>query len=178
MQPPRNAGRRLAACLLSVGVGLLLLPGPGRAQDDSEALLQRVRDLLSASASQRFITPMPGSRSNVVAVDGSADIYFFIERGSLRGSRIDEFYEQLEAGDMDAAYRTFIGGAIITFRATDYGWNGLGTPWMTDSGTEVQDILFKVDEGTFGRGDITEEDSTDYLGLLRDVILPALEGGS
>ena len=76
---------------------------------------------------------------------------------------------------MEAASLIFSGNAIMTVRATDYGWNGLGVPWVTDSGSEVDDILFKDMGGTFRRADeISEEDLAGYEGML-DAVLVALE---
>ena len=121
------------AVTLSLGAGAGSAPAQS---DEAASLLQRIQELTEGSTG-RFLTPVPDSRSIVLAIDTSTPLFFYLERGSIRGSAIDTFYSALETGDMDAAYDAFIRNAIMTVRVTDYGWNGLGTPMTTESGTEV-----------------------------------------
>ena len=170
-----TAGRRFRVCVL---LGVLCWTNPvllHSQTDDAGAVLQRVNELFEATGLTRALTPMPGSRSVVFTAEASAVMFLFVERGSLRGNAIDTFYSELEAGDVEAAYTTFNRNSIVSMRATDYGWNGLGQPLATESGTEVQDILYRVEESVFRRVDVTAEDADEYLGLLRDVLIPWLE---
>jgi len=156
---------------------LFVAASPAEAQDLA-AKTRRVRELAQAQGHSRVLVPEPGSRSSVIAVDVGTGLFFFLERGSIRGPAVQRFYDALEAGDMAAASLIFTGNAMMTMRATDYGWNGLGTPWIADSGTEIDDILFKAMGGTFRRADsITDEDLTNYEGML-DAVLAALESSS
>ncbi len=144
-------------------------------QEDQAALAERVRELVQGSGGAVFVTPAPGSRSTIIVVDTSVSLFLFLSRGSIRGNAIDEFYQALNSGDMTAAQRSFNTHAIMTLRATDYGWNGLGEAYMTSSGTEVNDILFKDVGGVFARAEeITSEDVATYGELLR-AIIAALE---
>ncbi|NKB89275.1 MAG: hypothetical protein GKS06_13740 [Acidobacteria bacterium] len=153
---------------------LLVAALPVQAQDLA-AKTERIRELVQARGDAKFLTPAPGSRSTVISVDVSTALFFFLERGSMRGDAIQAFYDALEAGDMEAASLAFTGGAIMTQRATDYGWNGLGVPFTTDSGREIPDILFKAQGGAFIRAEtISEEDLANYETLL-DAVLAALE---
>ena len=144
-------------------------------QDDAVATLAHVKELLDGIPAKRIVTPLPGSRSVVLAAT-SFDLFLLFERGSIRGGAIDEFYQQLEAGDMDPAYDTFTRNNITSMRANDFGWNGLGVPWENPTGATVEDILFKVEDGLFHRVDVTAQDAADFLELLRTAIIPALEG--
>lgn len=153
----------------------MFVAAPQAAAQDLGAKAQRVRELVQAQGHSRYLVPAPGSRSTVISVDVSTGLFFFLERGSIRGPAVQSFYEALDAGDMEAAERVFTANAILTVRATDYGWNGLGVPWITDSGAEISDILFKDMGGTFRRADeITDDDLTYYEGML-DAMLAALE---
>lgn len=152
----------------------MVAPPPAGAQELG-AKAQRVRELVQAQGLSTYLVPAPGSRSNVISVDVSTSLFFFLERGSIRGTAVQDFYAAIEAGDMEAASQAFTANANMTVRATDYGWNGLGVPWVTDSGSEVPDILFKDMGGTFRRADaITDEDLTSYEDML-DAVLAALE---
>ncbi len=136
---------------------------------------QRVRELVQAQGQSRYLVPAPGSRSTIISVDISTGLFFFLERGSIRGAAVQTFYDALETGDMDAASQAFTANAIMTVRATDYGWNGLGVPWIADSGAEIPDILFKDMGGTFQSADqITDEDLANYEVML-DAVLAVLE---
>lgn len=139
------------------------------------AKAQRVRELVQARGDAHYLIPAPGSRSTVISVDVSTGLFFFLERGSIRGPAVQSFYEAIEAGDMEAAERVFTANANLTVRATDYGWNGLGVPWIATNGAEIDDILFKDIGGTFRRVvEITDEDLISYEGML-DAVLAALE---
>ena len=148
---------------------------PAQAQDLA-AKTERVRELVQAQGHSKFLTPAPGSRSTIISVDVSTALFFFLERGSMRGDAVQAFYDAVEAGDMEAASQAFTGSAIMTMRATDYGWNGLGVPFTTNTGAEIGDILFKAEGGAFVRAEtISEEDLSNYEELL-DAVLAALEG--
>ena len=124
-----------------------------------------------AEAAQKF-----GSQCIVVAIDASTPLYFFFERGSIRGSAIDEFYAAYDAGDIEAAYAVFRRSAVPTVRITDYGWNGLGVPMTLAEGKQIQDILFRVVDGVFRRApEIGAEDIVNYVSALR-ALLERLSG--
>jgi hypothetical protein len=150
------------------------MPPAVAAQSDQPAMLERVKELVEATGSTRFVAPMPGSRSAVVAIDTSRALYFYLERGAIRGNAINDFYAAYDAGDMDAAYNVFLGNAIMILRATDYGWNGFGTPMATGSGRDerqIPDVLFKDMGGVFSRApEISDEDIATYVELLQTVI--------
>jgi hypothetical protein len=155
--------------------GTLLVTAQEAQAQDLAAKTERVRELVQATGQTRFVTPAPGSRSTVLAVDTSTALFFFLERGAVRGTVINEFHEALDAGDMESAYQIFNGNSIITVRATDYGWNGLGVPFIAASGNEIADVLFKDMGGTFRRAEsISDEDLAMYEELL-DAVLAALE---
>ncbi len=158
--------------VLGLGVALVALaPGlaPAMPQNaDQQALLSSLRDKAAAAGVTRVVTPAPGSRSVIVAVDLSVPLYLFLERGSIRGSAIDAFYAAYDVGDMDAAYEAFRSAAIPSVRATDYGWNGLGVPFVTNEGNEINDIVYRIVDGVFGRApEITREDVENYVTYLR-----------
>jgi hypothetical protein len=154
-----------------------LVPQPVNSQESGEELLARVKELFAAREGSRVVTPMPGSRASVLAADGSSDFFLYVERGSIRGQdTIDTFYERLEAGDMDGAYEVFLQSQIVTLRVSDYGWNGLGVPFTTPAGSEIQDVYYRVVDGVFQHAEINEESQAEYLELLRTVLIPALEG--
>jgi hypothetical protein len=149
--------------------------------DEQMAMLEEIKGLLAATGETRFVAPLPGSRSAVVAVDVSRDLYFYLERGSIRGSAIDGFYEAYESGDTAAAYDAFISSAIMMLRATDYGWNGLGNPMTTGKGRDerqIPDVLFKDIGGAFSRTpEISAEDIAGYEELMQTVIQLLQERG-
>lgn len=149
---------------------------PETTSQEPNATLSRARDLFAARESKRVVTPVPGSRSIVVAFDGSSDFYLYVERGSIRGNAIDTFYEQLEAGQTDEAYNTFVQNSVVTMRVSDYGWNGLGRSLTTESGSEIADVYYTVTEGIFQRVDPSDEEKATYQELIHDVLLPALQG--
>jgi len=112
----------------------------------------------------------------LVAIDVTAPMYVYLERGSIRGSAIDTFYKAYDAGDMAAAYQAFRSAAVPTARVTDYGWNGLGVPWITDEGAEIGDILYRSVNGVFARApEITAKDIGNYIAALH-ILVDALEG--
>jgi len=156
-------------------VGSSFVAAPRTEAQELGAKAERVRELVQARGHARYLVPAPGSRSTVISVDVTTSLFFFLERGSIRGPAVQSFYEAIEAGDMEAASQVFTANAIMTVRATDYGWNGLGVPWIADSGAEINDILFKDMGGTFRRADqISDEDLTNYEAML-DAVLAALE---
>lgn len=164
------------AVVAGLVLAVTIAPAPSAAAQDLETRTQRVKELVEATGSTVFVTPAPGSRSTILAVDVSTSLFFFLERGSLRGDSTQAFYDAYEAGDMATAYEVFSANALMTVRATDYGWNGFGVPMTAASGNEVADILFKNMEGTFRRAaEITAEDLASYEEML-DAVLAALEG--
>lgn len=174
----------LVSPLLRVVIALFVccVAFPALAQDpnaDQLTLIKRIKELLAENGQTRFVAPLPGSRSAVVSVDTSRELYFYLERGSIRGSSIDVFYEALASGDVQQAYDAFVSNAILILRVTDYGWNGLGVPIKTGSGRnsrEIPDVLFKDVGGVFSRAaEITEEDVAVYVELL-EVVLQQLQG--
>ncbi len=149
---------------------------PSAEAQDLATKTERVRELAQAQGHGKFLIPAPGSRSTVISVDVSTALFFFLGRGSIRGAAVQTFYDALEGGDMEAASLVFTANALMTFRATDYGWNGLGTPFVTESGAEINDILFKDQGGSFVRVEaISPEDLTNYETML-DAVVVALEG--
>lgn len=169
--------RSLRGFVAAALVGVLVAAVPEEPAQDLGAKAQHVRELVQALGHSHYLVPAPGSRSIVISVDVSTNLFFFLERGSIRGAAAQSFHDAIAADDMAAAEQLFTAHAILTMRATDYGWNGLGVPWVTDSGAEIDDILFKDMGGTFRRADeITDEDLTNYEGML-DAVLAALEAG-
>lgn len=161
-----------AAVVFGAGTGQV-----ASAQDDQEALLGRLRELMKGAGYTRLAMPLPGSRSVILVADVSAPMYFFFERGSIRGSAIDTFYAAYEAGDVDAAFEAFRSSALPTARVTDYGWNGLGVPMETQSGNEIGDILYRSVEGVFRRAPaILADDVAKYVEALRSVIAVLEQG--
>ena len=146
----------------------------------ADNVIARFKELLSATESKRVVAPFPNSRSRILTADGSSDFFLYLERGNLRGQEtIDAFYEKLNSGDINGAYETFIQNSLVVMRASDYGWNGLGIPMTTESGSEINDVYFKVVEGMFKKVEnITAADSAEYIELIRTILLPALEGGA
>ena len=68
--------------------------------------------------------------------------------------------------------------ALMTVRATDYGWNGLGQPMLTDSGAEISDLYYRDAGGVFRRiADISSADIANYKELLQ-TIATGLDGGT
>lgn len=150
-------------------------PAASPLEQDVAAVLDQIKELFAARESKQLVTPIPGSRSSILAADATA-VFLYLEQGSIRGDAIDTFYEQYNAGDMQAAYRTFTQNNVATLRASDYGWNGLGAPLTTASGSEINDVYYRVVDGIFRQSEISSEDTGRYLELLRDVVLPALQG--
>lgn len=165
-------------CALAIAAILSLAGSDARAQEDDQlTMIEQIKETIASRGGGPYLTPVPGSRSNIIAIDASSSLYFFLERGSIRGSAISEFYEVYESGDMEAAYSVFLGNAILLQRVTDYGWNGLGVPMTTDAGSEINDVLFKDVGGAFSRAtEISDEDLENYIALLR-AILSSLEQG-
>ncbi len=160
------------AGLAAVGLG----PGAtADAQEDQQVLVERVRELVGATGGTVFVMPAPGSRSTIIVVDTSVSLYLFLSRGSIRGNVIDEFYEQLNSGDMAAAERAFNTNAIMTLRVIDYGWNGLGNAFVTDSGTEVNDMVYKDVGGVFTRAEEVSQEDIDTFGSLLRAVIDVLE---
>ena len=146
---------------------------------DAEATVARLHELLNAAESKRAVVPFPNSRSRILTVDGNSDFFLYLERGNLRGTDIiDTFYQQLEAGEVNAAYDTFVRNSLVSMRISDFGWNGLGVPMITETGTEIEDRYFKNVEGVFGAAEVTPDDAADYLEFIRDILIPALEGSA
>lgn len=155
------------------------MPAPASSQESAEATLARVKELFAARESKFIVTPLPGSRSGVLHANGASDFFLYIERGSLRGQdAIRAFYAAYEAGDMEAAHEVFLGSQIVTLRVSDYGWNGLGVPFTVPAGNQIEDVYYRVVDGIFQHAEIDDEGVQEYLELLREVLIPALEGGS
>lgn len=165
-------GVAAAAVFTAVGLGPSLT---ANAQEGQAALAARVRELVGATGSEVFVTPAPGSRSTIIVVDTSVSLFLFLSRGSIRGNAIDEFYAALNSGDMSAAQQSFNTHAIMTLRVTDYGWNGLGNPFTTNSGAEISDIVFKDIGGTFARAPEVSQEDIDAFGGLLQAVIDALE---
>jgi hypothetical protein len=177
--------RRAVKVLLAALVVLLLSPTGGSTvlavdgEQDAEAIITRFRELLTASGSHLVIVPFPNSRSRILKADGSSDFFLYLERANLRGNEeMEQFYAALDAGDTAGADAIFVQHSLVSMRISDYGWNGLGVPMMTESGNEIQDRLFKNVDGVFGPAEISAEDTDTYLEYIRDILIPALEGGS
>ncbi len=150
-------------------------------QQDAEALLGRLRELLHATESKMIIVPFPNSRSRILKADGSSDFFLYLERGNLRGSdTLDDFYAKLDAGDMAGANDVFTRHNLVSLRISDYGWNGLGVPMMREdgSGETISDRLYKNNDGVFGAAEPTPEDAATYLEYIETILIPALEAGS
>ncbi len=160
------------AVLATVGLGP---SAAADAQEDQVALVERVRELVGATGEAVFVMPAPGSRSTIIVVDTSVSLFLFLSRGSIRGSAIDEFYQALNSGDMAAAERAFNTHAIMTLRVTDYGWNGLGNAFVTNSGAEVNDMVFKDVGGVFTRAEEVSQEDIDAFGDLLRAVINALE---
>lgn len=179
MEEKNLTGQRRRGFLGLGAVFLMLMPAavPAAPQGgDQEAMLTVLRERAAAAGVTRFVTPAPGSRSVIVAVDLSLPLYLFLERGSIRGSAIDDFYRAYDSGDMEGAYEAFRSSAIPTVRVTDYGWNGLGVPFVTNQGSEISDILYRMVGGSFGRApEITDEDVANY-GEYVQIVSDALGG--
>lgn len=157
-----------------------LAQGQGK-QQDAEALLTRLRELLAATDTKMIIVPFPNSRSRILKADGSSDYFLYIERGNLRGSdEMDDFYAKLAAGDMVGANDVFTRHSLVSLRVSDYGWNGLGVPLQREdgSGESINDRLYKNSAGVFGPADPSDEDVATYLEYIETILIPALENGS
>ncbi len=172
--------------LFLVVAAVVLVPFVGRVvaiaddgQRDAEALLGRLRDLLAATETKVVIVPFPNSRSRILKADGNADFFLYVERGNLRGTeQMDAFYAALDAGDTAGADDIFTRHSLVSMRASDYGWNGLGVPLERPDGSgQIEDRLYKTMGGVFGKADITPEDSETFLEYIETILIPALEGG-
>jgi hypothetical protein len=178
--------RRVVRGILSVAtIVVVSLTGgmPARAtggQQDAEALLGRLRELLQATETKVLLVPFPNSRSRILKADGSSEFFLYLERGNLRGSdTIDEFYAALDAHDMSAANDVFTRHSLVSLRISDYGWNGLGVPMERSdgSGESIKDRYYENSEGLFGPAEPSEEDVATYLEYIETILIPALEGG-
>lgn len=175
----RRAVRLFCAALAIVTSSAAGGTAPAAAgQQDAEALLTRLRDLLAQTEAKRMVVPFPNSRSRILVVDGNADLFLYMERGNIRGSEtIDNFYEALNAGDFNGAYQIFEQSSLVSMRVSDFGWNGLGVPMIVEeSGAEIQDRFFRNVEGVFGAAEVTPEDVATYLEYIENLLIPALEG--
>jgi len=164
--------------LLSTGVPVQASGG----QQDAEALIGRLHELLSATETKIIIVPFPNSRSRILKADGSSDYFLYVERGNLRGTeQMDEFYAALEAGDMAAANDVFTRHSLVSLRISDYGWNGLGVDLERQDGSggdPIKDRLYMNKDGMFGPAEPTAEDVATYLEYIETILIPALEAGS
>jgi len=153
----------------------------GDGQQDAQALISRLQELLAATETKVIIVPFPGSRSRILKADGSSDYFLYLERGNLRGTdEVNQFYGMLEAGDMAGANDMFTRHSLVSMRISDYGWNGLGEPMMREdgSGESIKDRFYKNTEGVFGPAEPDDEDVATYLEYIETILIPALEGGS
>ena len=170
-----------ALALVAVSVSAVAPVQAVGGQQDAEALLARLQELLQATETKMIIVPFPNSRSRILKADGSSDFFLYLERGNLRGTeQMEQFYAALDGGDMAAANDVFTRHSLVSMRVSDYGWNGLGEPMMRQdgSGESIQDRLYKNTEGVFGPADPSEEDVATYLEYIETILIPALEGGS
>ena len=148
-------------------------------EQDAEALISRLRELLRATETKVIVVPFPNSRSRILLADGNADFFLYIERANLRGTEeMNVFYAALEAGDMAAAADVFTRHSMVSLRASDYGWNGLGVPFERPDGSDqiIEARLYKTANGVFGKVDITAEDAEMFLEYIETILIPALEG--
>jgi len=169
----------LAVALLSQSAVVALPAGNG--EQDQEAIVKRLQELLAATESKMIIVPFPNSRSRILKADGNADYFLYLERGNLRGNdQMNEFHALLEAGDMAGANDIFTRHSLVSLRISDFGWNGLGVPMLRDdgSGESIEDRLYKNNEGMFGPAQPTQEDIDTYIEYIETILIPALEGGS
>jgi len=169
-----------AIVLVSLSAGM-----PARAADgqqDAEAILGRLKELLQATETKVLLVPFPNSRSRILKADGSSEFFLYLERGNLRGNEtMDEFYAALDAHDMVKANDVFTRHSLVSLRISDYGWNGLGVPMEREDGSggdSIQDRFYKNNEGVFGPAEPTAEDIATYLEYVQTILIPALEGGS
>ncbi len=176
MQRSAHRGLIAIAAIFFVSVSGATAGEPAGPQD-AEATMARLRELLDATESKRAAVAFPNSRSRILTVDGNSDFFLYLERGNLRGTEaIDTFYEQLGAGDVNGAYETFVQNSLVTMRVSDFGWNGLGVPMITEADVEIQDRFFRTVEGVFRAAEVTPEDAATYLEFIGDILIPALEG--
>ena len=177
--------RRVVRIVLAALAVFLVLPtggapvGAAEGQQDAEAIVGRFRELLANTESKLVVVPFPNSRSRILKAEGSSDFFLYVERGNLRGDEeMNEFYAKLEAGDIAGADTVFVQHSLVSMRISDYGWNGLGVPMVTEDGNEIQDRLYKNVDGLFGPAEVTAEDAATYLEFIETILIPALEGGS
>lgn len=181
MSQLRRAGVFLAVSaifLVSLSAGTPALANGE--QQDAEAVVLRLRELLQATESKIIIVPFPNSRSRILKADGSSEFFLYLERGNLRGSEtIDDFYAKLAAGDMVGANEVFVRHSLVSLRISDYGWNGLGVPMMREDGSGglIADRLYKNNDGVFGAAEPSPEDAATYLEYIETILIPALEAG-
>jgi hypothetical protein len=179
-----SKGRAVRALLAFSGVIVMLGVGPppvapANGQKDAAAVVARFRELLAQQDSKLLIVPFPNSRSRILKADGSSDFFLYIERGGLRGTEaMDSFYAALDAGDIAAADQLFMSHSLVSLRVSDFGWNGLGVPMVTDGGGEIADRLYKNVEGVFGPADVSAEDAAIYIEYIETILIPALQGGT
>ena len=150
-------------------------------QQDAEALISRLRELLLATETKVIVVPFPNSRSRILMADGNAEFFLYIERANLRGTEeISVFYAALESGDMVAAADVFTRHSMVSLRASDYGWNGLGVPFERPDGSDqiIEDRLYKTAGGVFGRVEITAEDAARLRDEIRSLRAGLADAGS
>lgn len=168
----------VALALVSLPLGATVRASDG--QQDAEAIVGQLRELLAATEAKMIIVPFPNSRSRILKADGSSDFFLYIERGNLRGNdQMNDFHAKLEAGDLAGANDVFTRHSMVSLRISDYGWNGLGVPLARDdgSGEFIQDRLYKTMEGVFGPAEPNDEDIATYLEYIETILIPALQGG-
>ena len=178
---------RQAVGLFVLVVGIVLVPFVGGVnavtddgQQNADAILGRLKELLAATETKVIVVPFPDSRSRILKADGTSDFFLFLERGNLRGMEpMSSFYAALESGDMELAVELFSQNSLTSLRASDYGWNGLGVPMERSDGSgQIEDRLYKTMEGApFGQVDITPEDTQTFLEYIETILIPALEVG-
>lgn len=169
----------VALAVLSLPLATTVRASDG--QQDAEALVGRLRELLAAAETKVIIVPFPNSRSRILKADGSSDFFLYVERGNLRGNeQMNDFHTKLEAGDMAGANDVFTRHSMVSLRISDYGWNGLGVPLQREdgSGEFIQDRLYKTTEGVFGPAEPSDEDIATYLEYIETILIPALGGSN
>ena len=51
----------------------------GDGQQDADAIISRLKELLAATDTKAVVAPFPDSRSRILAVDGTSDFFLYIE---------------------------------------------------------------------------------------------------